>query len=437
MHELSRELTEEDVRDVVVDAHEPLTATEVAAALGCPPRAAYDALQELADRNVVESKRLNGLVRVWWHSPGDRATPTGGRDGPSATHHASEDILRAAPVSIVVFDTAGDVAFANEQATRLLGIEYVGTPGRYETPDWTLSHEDGTPMAPENHPIASVFETGDPVVGFEHWLELPDGTERWVWGSAAPVADDGPVDHVVVGLVDVTALKEREERLTSDRRRVLELSSAALFGPFLGAADGPFRVTVDEVVSLPDGGALEYVTASGLPAKALMEAMRQRDAVQSVRLLRSTGDECGLEVSVASPSVPVVFDDLGGGVVSLVEHPPDGPPALVAELPGDVDPRQAVRAVRQAYPDVELDSQELRYSPRLLFDVVGEVLTDRQFAALQAAYHGGYFETPRRSSGEELAEQLGITRQTFNQHLRKAERAVFEQLFEAAAERAT
>jgi len=44
----------------------------------------------------------------------------------------------------------------------------------------------------------------------------------------------------------------------------------------------------------------------------------------------------------------------------------------------------------------------------------------------------GISETPRKSIGDELAERLGITRQTFNRHLRLAENTVLEQLFEGS-----
>jgi len=73
-------------------------------------------------------------------------------------------------------------------------------------------------------------------------------------------------------------------------------------------------------------------------------------------------------------------------------------PLLTAEVPGDVEARTAVQAVRKVYPDIRLESQELQYSPRLLYDIVEDVLTERQFTSLQTAYYGGYFETPGRAS---------------------------------------
>jgi predicted DNA binding protein len=50
------------------------------------------------------------------------------------------------------------------------------------------------------------------------------------------------------------------------------------------------------------------------------------------------------------------------------------------------------------------------------------------------AYHADYFEQPRKSTGDELADRLGITRQTFHAHLRKAQSTVFHAVFEETVE---
>ncbi len=48
-------------------------------------------------------------------------------------------------------------------------------------------------------------------------------------------------------------------------------------------------------------------------------------------------------------------------------------------------------------------------------------LADRQFDALQRAYLGDYFAWPRPTTGEELAQSVGVSRPTFHEHLRAAE----------------
>jgi len=61
--------------------------------------------------------------------------------------------------------------------------------------------------------------------------------------------------------------------------------------------------------------------------------------------------------------------------------------------------------------------------------VLEDELTEKQRAALETAYFAGYFDWPRGSTGEEIAERLGIAPATFNQHLRTAERKFFNSMF--------
>ncbi|GAB7095019.1 DNA-binding protein [Halolamina litorea] len=57
-------------------------------------------------------------------------------------------------------------------------------------------------------------------------------------------------------------------------------------------------------------------------------------------------------------------------------------------------------------------------------------LTDRQSEVLRTAYHEGYFERPKGANATELAEQLGISRSTFTEHLVAAQRKLFADVFD-------
>lgn len=48
------------------DYAEPLTAREVADAVGCSRRTALNKLHELAEETDVRSKKVGGRSRVWW-----------------------------------------------------------------------------------------------------------------------------------------------------------------------------------------------------------------------------------------------------------------------------------------------------------------------------------------------------------------------------------
>jgi len=59
----------EDVTGVFRDREdyaEPLTASEVAEALGCSRRTALNKLHELEATTDVKSKKVGGRSRVWW-----------------------------------------------------------------------------------------------------------------------------------------------------------------------------------------------------------------------------------------------------------------------------------------------------------------------------------------------------------------------------------
>jgi PAS domain S-box-containing protein len=107
---------------------------------------------------------------------------------------------------------------------------------------------------------------------------------------------------------------------------------------------------------------------------------------------------------------------------------------LVVELPHETDTRTIVERLQAAYPSLNLSAQRQHRDTE---STTGEVrshlqqrLSDRQYEALETAYAMGYFEWPRESSGEDVADRLGITQPTVNKHIRLGEGKVFDLLFD-------
>ena len=73
--------------------------------------------------------------------------------------------------------------------------------------------------------------------------------------------------------------------------------------------------------------------------------------------------------------------------------------------------------VVEAVSDVAVDSLEMKI-PLASFTAD---LTGRQLDVLLRAIAGGYYESPRKAKAEDLAKRLGVSRSTFEEHLRKAE----------------
>ena len=64
------------------------------------------------------------------------------------------------------------------------------------------------------------------------------------------------------------------------------------------------------------------------------------------------------------------------------------------------------------------------------FDEPSSRLTDRQREVIEHALDRGYFEWPRRTNCDGLAAELGVSRATLLEHLRKAESKLLTEALE-------
>ncbi|GAB3691793.1 hypothetical protein GCM10028857_29620 [Salinarchaeum chitinilyticum] len=107
---------------------------------------------------------------------------------------------------------------------------------------------------------------------------------------------------------------------------------------------------------------------------------------------------------------------------------------VVVDVPTATDVREFVDTLGERYPSVELlgrrnVSRDVRTRQELVAGLFDE-LTDRQLEVLRTAFYAGFFEWPRESTGEEVAELLDVSQPTVNRHLRHALARLLTQLFE-------
>jgi PAS domain S-box-containing protein len=105
---------------------------------------------------------------------------------------------------------------------------------------------------------------------------------------------------------------------------------------------------------------------------------------------------------------------------------------VVVEAPADADARAVTDDLGAAFDSVTpLAHREQDFAPMPQRGVgaLVEDLTDRQREALETAFLAGYFDWPRNSTAEEVAETLEISPPTFHAHVRKAERKLLAGLF--------
>lgn len=591
----------------------PLTTNEVADALDCARRTAYNKLDALVERDLLKTKKVGARARVWWlpaHSyDSNNKASTFARSFSLSELELFSRLCDTSPIGIALVDSNHSIVFANERLAEILGrsVEEI-TSRSYSDPVWEIYDDSGDPIREGDHPVTRVFQTGRPVRTFQHGITRPDGTERWLSSNSAPiVADDGTIEGVVVGLQDITGLKEREKDLQSQRSELLrlnrinsvirgvahEMTSArspedvenalcrliANSEPYLFAVLGQFsssyteftprasagvgdeyldamldnpdappldqgpgaiaaktgeiqvvqhitdlpyeywqdaaenhrfhsyasvplthgedvygvlgvyaklpaafdreeqslltelgqmvgyaldtletreklrqeqvveltfrsealarsiteeerdtlHVMGDSIVEVADDAHLQFYTVKGISAKDATDLL-DRLHTGEVRLLSVTDDRVEVEVRMPPESLASRLITTGGKIASISIE--DGVFTLVVQLPDSADRRSVMSSVQEVYPELSLVSEDLVFSSRTFRHVVEARLTDRQMSTLELAYQMGYFEQPRRSTGEDVAERMGVTPTTAHRHMRNAEKRIFQELFD-------
>jgi PAS domain S-box-containing protein len=230
----------------------------------------------------------------------------------------------------------------------------------------------------------------------------------------------------------IDAVETKRTLLTDEVTEVtVEIGDADDALAWLSRATGG-KIEFDGLVPRRDGEARLFCTARGVTAEDVREAARERPAVTATTVRRDD-DRCRFDVTVADPTVASHVVD-GGGVVCSLTATAEGTVSAVVDLPAATTVREFVEHLRTAYPETDLVKRRTRdrpiTTPLDLRESIDDRLTDRQHEVLETAYRGGFFESPRVRTGEELAATLGIAPSTFSYHLREAERRLSALVFE-------
>jgi diguanylate cyclase (GGDEF)-like protein/PAS domain S-box-containing protein len=147
-----------------------------------------------------------------------------------------DDLLEHLPAGVTVHDPDGRIILANRLAGKLLGCGEDALIGmRFDSIDYGLVHEDGTPMAIADYPVHQVLRSGNKITGKVVGLPPLPGSGRqtpcWMICNAYPDTDDeGTLRGAVVCFTDCTELKDAQQCLLKSEERLrlmLEGSSDA------------------------------------------------------------------------------------------------------------------------------------------------------------------------------------------------------------------
>jgi PAS domain S-box-containing protein len=240
-------------------------------------------------------------------------------------------------------------------------------------------------------------------------------------------------DHelVVLGTVGralgaaIDAFESRRSLLTESvvELQVVVVDSAEPLVALATAADCSFA---SEGVVVRDDGTIILFVSTHPPGTDLESASASIPGIDEIKRVGDDAETGLFEVTLPAESTLSLVADAGGRLTDLTVDSSDRSLTLTVTVTDRSTGRTLLDGLREVTSSVQVGRIRERDSPpatqRGFVADVEERLTEKQRTALQLAYVGGFFEWPHGISGDELAATMGVSRSTFHQHLRAAER---------------
>lgn len=236
--------------------------------------------------------------------------------------------------------------------------------------------------------------------------------------------------HTVANALDAV---ETRRALLNDQLVELEFSLAGdttCFLTRLASATG-CAASFEGAVPLGDDEARVFFTVRDADVADVHAVLERSVSVETTRHVGAGGEGHLFEAVVTGSPVPLALLDHDARLLALSADSEDA--RLVVGVPSSADVRRFIEWLLDRYEAAEFRARRERETPlrtRQGFRfALAESLTDRQLEVLKTAYLSGYFASPRRRTGSELGETLGISQPTVTEHLRAAQGKLLDLLF--------
>jgi PAS domain S-box-containing protein len=400
---------------------------------------------ELAERN----RRLNRQITITEFIRGIDQSLVGADSRAEIERTVPERLLEA---DLIDFAWIGTV---DAGGTELEPRAWAGSGREYLT-DVPLAYEGSAEPAVRTARSGSPTVVSNVVEGLraEGWrrhaldrsyqsvLSVPLSYAEYTYGVLTVYADEpdafADLERTVLtelgaGIANAITAAKTREALHADRslELTLRLEGTADLLARIASASGAC-VEYEGLGTHAADESLLFFETSGVPADDVQDALEDLVSVTDHRLVSDSGEDCRFEATVAGEVVASRLVRHGGSPRAI--RADETGTELTVDVPTGTDVREFVGTLEEGYPSVELLAR--RHVERSLGtrrDLVTsllDALTDRQREVLRTAYFAGFFEWPRESTGEEIADLLGVSQPTVNRHLRIGQRRLVAQLFE-------
>ncbi|MFP8953594.1 bacterio-opsin activator domain-containing protein [Natrialbaceae archaeon A-arb3/5] len=386
-----------DHEAVETDACEALVDGDAYAFAWIDRQTGFDNRGEWRVSSGLDPETIDRLVPATWHEGGSNPESDGdvALDEPTESDRGERDGSTKAADVTVVRDVTGEFD----------GADFDGTLAR-------------VPLT-----------YGDTIYG-----TLSVGTER---ADAVDETERRWLETIGRQIGSAIAAVRRRTLLLSDRVVELDIVCRDTKSFFVEASRTlDCRFELDSLVSLSESTQLYYLRLEDASPAEVFDLAAADPGIGDCRLIETDERGSRLEFVVSGSSPTLTLTEYGVTVLDAVFE--GGTATITAECAADADLRTIVDGLRASFPDSELagkrETERTVRTAREFREGLKDRLTDRQEAALRAAYSGGYYDWPRESTAEEVADAMGISSPTLHNHLRKAQHELLQTFFEGPSD---
>jgi PAS domain S-box-containing protein len=253
-------------------------------------------------------------------------------------------------------------------------------------------------------------------------------------------AFDGMFQSVMSDLSDGVAYAinatYRKHALSSDQVQEFEFAledEGCFFVQFAQTTGAP--IEFEGMVPDDDGSAAVFAEIHDFPAEEVLAYADRATAVEAATLIEDGDGWVRLRFQVRDAFIGTTLADYGISLQSIEADTRES--RVTVTCPPTIEPRRVQTVMQSVFPESELLAKREQVQPnanaRGLEERYLADLTERQRDVVTRAYRDGYFESPKRASGAELADEMGISPSAFHDNLRAAERKLLATIVENSA----
>ena len=226
---------------------------------------------------------------------------------------------------------------------------------------------------------------------------------------------------------------ERKRALVSEESVELEFQLRKGDPPlFRFAAEHDCDFVFENIVQRADGPPGIFFTIRGVPPDEVLAFGEDSPEIEEMTLVSDREDGALFEARLRDSAFFSALLDRGAMPQTLTATGDEG--YAVIRVPRTSNIRAFVELFEAQYEDVELvGRREVDEPIKTQQEFEAEFrtqLTERQEEILQTAYVSGFFESPRATTAQELAEMLDVSQPTVSRHIRAGEQKLFRLMFD-------